>query len=83
VDAPGARNAWRAFAWPRVLRDTSRRAYFIDQTDRICESANPLGYAGTSRMPLPDALPDGPSCGPDRDGSGWHAWRNKKPRGPR
>jgi hypothetical protein len=81
VDAAAARR-WRAYAWPQRALEGSRRAFFIDQDDRICEAVS-SPYEGAEHPPAAAALPEGAACTADAAGVAWTAWRHKKPRAPR
>lgn len=77
VDPLGASHRFVGYAWPEGGRGAGRRAFFIDERDRICELR--LGEHEKLSSPLPwNAGPlEGDSCGPGGDGTKWRAWRKK------
>ena len=89
VDPRAASERWLAYAWP-IEGGAGRRAFVIDQDERICETPNAdrryLGLAGVpgagAALPPPPAVAIS-ECGPGRDAATWKAWRKKKPRAQR
>ena len=87
VDPAAAARFWVAYAWPAERDRGGRRAFYIDQDDRICQTDNAQGYSGSERIPAANAAlgtaPGAAPCsGPTGDGGSWRTWKKKRPRGP-
>ena len=87
IDAGAAAHRWVAYAWPVLIDRGGRRAFYIDQDERICETDNRQGYSGTATIPSATAALQGATaagldatpCGATTtDGGNWRAWKNKK-----
>jgi hypothetical protein len=83
---PAARR-WVAFAWPAQLGQGGRRAFAIDQDERICETDNRQGYSGPEHGPAPEIaqappVAGAPTCAHLQDGGAWRPWKKKRPRAP-
>ena len=59
------------------------RAFFMDQDENICETANAQGYSGADKRPAFDAALQGHTlqsrrCGDGSDGAFWKPWKKKR-----
>lgn len=83
VDDEQAETRWVAYAWPAAPNMEHETAYFIDEHERILESANLLqNVPGAQKLRLVGPG-DAPECSDalDRTTAGnWKPWAGKKPR---
>jgi len=81
--ADAAESGWEAYAWPSEDAAGTRRSFFVDDSDRICETVGVPIYSGSGVIPRPGAATrggPGEGCGTGRDGAQWRPWKRKTAR---
>jgi hypothetical protein len=77
VDPHAASRRFLAYAWPEEGRGSARRAFFIDERDRICEWWIDAHQEISSPLPWNAGPLQGESCGQGGNGAAWRSWRHK------